>query len=103
MTFDEYVHYIGTPENLQREAGGGSRIDRSAFFRAAFDSARLSADQAAALKWLIARPHGPARMLAISEDWSSDCRRDVPTFARMAAETGMELRIFNRDGQKFSA
>jgi len=42
-------------------------------------------------------------MLAISEDWSSDCRRDVPTFARIAAETGMELRIFNRDGQKFSA
>lgn len=42
-------------------------------------------------------------MLAISEDWSSDCRRDVPTFARIAALTGMELRIFNRDGQKFSS
>jgi hypothetical protein len=42
-------------------------------------------------------------MLVISEEWSSDCRRDVPTFARMAADTGMELRIFPRDGQKFSA
>lgn len=103
MTFDEYVSYIGTPENLQREGSGGPRIDRSAFFRAAFDNARLTADQAAALKWLVAQPHGPARMLAISEDWSSDCRRDVPTFARIAAESGMELRIFNRDGQKFSA
>jgi hypothetical protein len=41
-------------------------------------------------------------MLVISEDWSSDCRRDVPTFARIAADTGMELRIFNRDGQKAS-
>jgi Thioredoxin len=103
MTFDEYVSYIGTPENLQREASGGPRTDRSGFFRAAFDTLRLSADQTAALKWLVAQPRGPARMLAISEDWSSDCRRDVPTFARMAAETGMELRIFNRDGQKFSA
>src|SRR6478672_5845772 len=103
MTFDEYVSYIGTPENLQREGSGGPRIDRSAFFRAAFDNARLTAAQAAALKWLVAQPHGPARMLAISEDWSSDCRRDVPSFARIAAESGMELRIFNRDGQKFSA
>ena len=41
-------------------------------------------------------------MLAISEDWSSDCRRDVPVFARIADTTGMELRIFNRDGQEFS-
>jgi hypothetical protein len=42
-------------------------------------------------------------MLVISEDWSSDCRRDVPTFARIAEVTGMELRIFNRDGQRFSS
>ena len=41
-------------------------------------------------------------MLALSEDWSSDCRRDVPTFARIAADTGMELRIFDRDGQRYS-
>ena len=41
-------------------------------------------------------------MLVISEDWSSDCRRDVPTFARIAAETGMDLRVFNRDGQVIS-
>jgi len=104
MTFDEYVRSISSPQNLQREGSGGApRIDRGAFFRQAFDQARLTADQSAALKWLVAQLNGPARMLAISEDWSSDCRRDVPTFARMAAETGMELRIFNRDGQKFSA
>jgi hypothetical protein len=104
MTFDEYVRYIGSPENLQREGSGGSpRIDRSAFFRHAFDRSRLTPDQSAALKWLVGQPNGPARMLAISEDWSSDCRRDVPTFARMAAETGIELRIFNRDGHTISA
>jgi hypothetical protein len=104
MTFDEYVTSIGTPENLKREAtGGGARVDYSAFFREAFASSRLNDAQAVALKWLVAQPNAPARMLVISEDWSSDCRRDVPTFARIAAETGMELRIFHRDGQRFSS
>jgi broad specificity phosphatase PhoE len=103
MTFDEYVAYIGTPENLAREgSGGAARRDFSGFFREAFAKSHLTEAQIAALKWLVAQPGGPAKMLAISEDWSSDCRRDVPTFARIAAETGMELRIFRRDGQKFS-
>ena len=103
MTFDEYVSYVATPENLQREGSGGApRVDRSAFLRSAFERSRLRDDQAAALRWLVAQPNGPANMLVISEEWSSDCRRDVPTFARMAAETGMQLRIFTRDGQRFS-
>jgi hypothetical protein len=49
----------------------------------------------------VAQPNGPAKMLVISEEWSSDCRRDVPIFARIAAATGMELRIFTRDGQQY--
>jgi hypothetical protein len=103
MTFDEYVAYIGTPENLAREGSGGStRRDFSAFFREAFEKTHLTDAQLEAWSWLCAQPGGPAKMLAISEDWSSDCRRDVPVFARIAAGTGMELRIFCRDGQKFS-
>jgi hypothetical protein len=103
MTFDEYVAYIGTPENLAREGSGGTvRRDFSGFFRNAFEKSHLTDAQLTALKGLAAQPGGPAKMLVISEDWSSDCRRDVPTFARIAAETGMELRIFPRDGQKFS-
>ena len=101
MTFAEYVAFIGTPENLQREATLGPRQDYSGFFREAFEQARLTEDQKAALTWLVAQPNGPAKMLVISEEWSSDCRRDVPVFARIAAETGMELRIFPRDGQRF--
>jgi hypothetical protein len=101
-TFDEYVAYLGTPENLGREANNAARVDRSGFFREAFERTRLTDEQTAALQWLVAQPNAPARMLAISEDWSSDCRRDVPTFARIAASSGMELRIFNRDGQKYS-
>ena len=101
MTFDEYVAFIGSPENLRRGANSGPRQDLSAFFREAFEKTRLTDDQEAALKWLVAQPNGPARMLAISEEWSSDCQRDVPVFARIAAATGMELRIFTRDGQQY--
>lgn len=110
MTFDEYVKYAGSPENLAREAFGGylpdggsfgaPRKDNSAVFRDRYAKARLSDEQAAAIKWLAAQPNGPAKILVISEDWSSDCRRDVPVLARLAEAGGMELRIFNRDGKK---
>ena len=103
MTFDEYVAFMATPENLRREGSGGApRVDRSEFFRQAFAESRLTDAQTAALEWIVAQPNGPSKMLVISEEWSSDCRRDVPTFARMAADGGMDLRIFPRDGQKFS-
>ena len=101
MTFDEYVAYIGSPENLRRAGSTGPRRDLSGFFREAFEQARLTEDQTAALKWLVAQPNGPAKMLVVSEEWSSDCQRDVPVFARIAAESGMELRIFTRDGQEY--
>jgi len=109
-TFEEYVKYTGSPENLAREAfgsyypDGGSigaaRRDNSAVFRERYARARLTDHQAAAIKWLAAQPDGPAKILVISEDWSSDCRRDVPMLARLAEAGGLELRIFNRDGKK---
>lgn len=103
MTFDQYVAYIGTPENLGREStGGAARRDYSHFFAEAFRNSRLTDYQIEALSRLASMRGGPAKLVVISEDWSSDCRRDVPTFARIAAVTGMELRIFRRDGQKFS-
>jgi hypothetical protein len=104
MTFDQYVAYIGTPENLAREGSRGvPRRDFSDALRAAHAATRLSEAQAAALKWLASRPDGPARLLVIAEEWSSDCRRDVPTLARVAEAAGLELRIFRRDGRRFSA
>lgn len=110
MTFDEYVRYAGSAENLAREAWGGyfpdsgsfgaPRKDNSAVFRERYARTRLSDCQVAAIKWLAAQPGGPAKILVISEDWSSDCRRDVPALARLAEAGGLELRIFNRDGKK---
>lgn len=104
LTFEQYLAYIGTPENLAREGSQGSpRRDWAAHVRAWYEATRLSEAQGAALRWLASRPHGPAKVLAISEDWSSDCRRDVPVLARMAEAAGFDLRIFRRDGQRFSA
>jgi len=110
MTFDEYVTYTGSPENLAREGWGGyfpdagsiaaARKDNSAVFRERYARTRLTDHQTAAIRWLAAQPKGPAKILVISEDWSSDCRRDVPPLARLAEAGGLELRIFNRDGKK---
>src|SRR5262245_54171260 len=111
MTFDEYVRYAGSADNLAREGFGGSyfpdsgsrggaRKDNSSLFRERYARARLSDHQAAAIKWLVSQPAGPAKMLVISEDWSSDCRRELPILQRLAEAGGMEMRIFNRDGKK---
>jgi len=104
MTFDQYVAYTATPENLAREASGAGRSPEwGEFLRKAYDAVHLSEAQQAAWKWLVAQPGGPARALAVSEEWSSDCRRDIPLLAKVAATAGLDLRIFPRDGQRFSA
>ncbi len=110
MTFDEYVTYAGSAENLARAAWGGyfpdsgsfgaPRKDNSATLRERYARTRLADYQTAAITWLARQPHGPARVLVISEDWSSDCRRDVPVLTRLAEAGGLDLRIFNRDGTK---
>jgi hypothetical protein len=109
-TFEEYVKYIATPDNLSREGFGGyyadagskavPRKDNSAVFRERYARARLTVYQTAGIRWLAAQPGGPANMLVISEDWSSDCRRDLPMLARLAEAGGLHMRIFNRDGQR---
>ena len=102
-TFGEYVKYTGSPENLAREALGYYFWDRqgnSAILRERYARARLTDGQAGAIRWLVGQPGGPTKVLVIAEDWSSDCRRDLPYLQRLAEAGGMELRIFNRDGRK---
>jgi hypothetical protein len=104
MTFDEYVRFAGTPENLAREGTTlgvpAPRKDWSGFLKDRHANAGLTATQVAAIRWLAAQPNGPAKVLVLSEDWSSDCRRDVPYLERLAEAGGLELRIFNRDGDR---
>jgi len=110
MTFDEYVKFTGSPENLAREGFDirrfslvRPRVDWSGYLRERHARARLGDDQKAAITWLAAQRGGPSKVLVISEDWSSDCRRDVPYLARLAEAGGLELRIFNRDGDTMHA
>jgi hypothetical protein len=107
MTFDEYVTFAGSPGNLAREGFDirrfslvRPRLDWSRYLRERYDRARLTDEQVAAVRWLAAQPGGPARIAVISEDWSSDCRRDVPYLARLAEAGGLQLRIFTRDGDR---
>jgi hypothetical protein len=103
MTFEQWLRDIATPENLAREASMGlPRREWSGHIRAWYEATRLSEAQAAAVRWLTGRPGGPAKLLVIAEEWSSDCRRDVPVLAHIAEAGGLELRIFRRDGQHFS-
>ena len=51
------------------------------------------------MTWLAAQPGGPAKIAVIAEDWSSDCRRDLPYLARLAEAGGLEMRVFIRDGE----
>lgn len=103
MTFDQYMRFIGTPGNLAREAGwwrGPERVDWSGPLRTWYDGLRLPDHQVAAIRWLAAQPEGPAKVLVIAEEWSSDCRRDVTILGRLAEAAPFELRIFPRDGQR---
>jgi thioredoxin family protein len=110
MTFDEYVTFTGSPANLSREGFDvrrfslvRPRVDWSGYLRDRHAKARLTDGQVAAIRWLGAQPGGPAKIVVLSEDWSSDCRRDVPYLARLAEAGGLELRIFTRDGDTMLA
>ncbi len=106
MTFDRYVKYAGTPENLEREAGwsrGPQRIDFSGRLREWYEQVGLSDAQTSAIRWLAAQPDGPAKILAISEEWSSDCRRDVPMLAHLADAGGMDCASSHATGRRSAA
>ncbi|MCC6237448.1 MAG: thioredoxin family protein [Dehalococcoidia bacterium] len=104
LTFEAYLDDIATPENLAREGSdGATRSDQSGWMRQWYAGLALTDAQAASMRDLASRPDGPAHVLVISEEWSSDCRRDVPVVARLAEAGGLDLRVFNRDGQRFGA
>src|SRR3970040_2655084 len=57
----------------------------------------LSDDDAAAFRRLAEKGNGPARVLALGEDWCPDVFRGLPVMVRIAEAAGMDLRIFPRD------
>jgi thiol-disulfide isomerase/thioredoxin len=78
-----------------------SAIDRNqARFQDNYDGTQIAAEDSAALKALMAKPNGPAKMLVLGEAWCPDVFRGAPVFARIAEATGMETRFFFRDQNK---
>lgn len=103
-TFEQYLEFTGSPENLQREGSDGAvRHDWTAYLRERYHRTRLTEAQVAAFRRLTSQPNGPAKILMIAEEWSSDCRRDLPVVQRLAEAGDLELRIFTRDGVRFGA
>jgi hypothetical protein len=82
MTWDQYKAHVKR---------------NGAKFQYNYDETQLSDDDAAAFKRLVELPNGPARVLALGEDWCPDVFRGLPVIVRIAEAAGMDLRIFPRD------
>lgn len=95
------IESVVTPERYQQGISWKEwmeQIDRNQDkFTENYESATLNADDVAALKALMAKPHGPAKVLALGEAWCPDVFRGLPVMARLCEETGLELKIFFRD------
>lgn len=66
-------------------------------FQYNYDQTVIGGADVAAFRRLAEAPNGPARVLALGEDWCPDVFRGMPVMARIAEAAGMELRIFPRD------
>jgi hypothetical protein len=53
--------------------------------------------EVAAIKALMAKPGGPAKVLALGEAWCPDVVRGMPVIAKLCEATGLDLKIFFRD------
>jgi len=66
-------------------------------FELYYKDSPLSAEDISFFKKAAAAPNGPARILALAEAWCGDVYRELPSVARIAEATGMDLRVFLRD------
>src|SRR5580658_4094002 len=66
-------------------------------FEESYKTVPLTEDDLAFFRKAAALPRGPAKILAIAEAWCGDVYRELPTLARIAEASGMDLRVFLRD------
>ncbi|MGA9884736.1 MAG: thioredoxin family protein [Candidatus Acidiferrales bacterium] len=66
-------------------------------FELYYNDSALTTDDISFFKKAAALPNGPAKILALAEAWCGDVYRELPTVARIAEATGIDLRIFLRD------
>ena len=62
-----------------------------------YSATTLNEDDVAKIKAAMAKPNGPAKVLALGEAWCPDVFRGMPVMARLAEATGLDLKIFFRD------
>ena len=82
LTYQQYIESI--KQNQDR-------------FQMNYEGTTVSEADATALRALVAKENGPAKMLVLGEDWCPDVYRGLPVLAKIAEAAGMELRVFPRD------
>lgn len=93
---------VVTPERFEAGMTWASYLDEKVQrnkqkFQYNYDETTVSEGDAAAFKKLVGSPNGPAKALALGEDWCPDVFRGLPVLVRIAEAAGMELRVFPRD------
>jgi thiol-disulfide isomerase/thioredoxin len=73
-----------------------AKVNRDKFEKF-YNDPPLTGDDLAFFQRAAAQPEGPAKILALAEDWCGDVYRELPTIVRIAEATGADLRIFRRD------
>ena len=91
VTPQRFVQGLSYPDFLAQASVNRDKFELS------YQTVPLSADDVAFFRKAKAHPHGPDRILVLAEAWCGDVYRELPTAAKIAEETGMELRIFLRD------
>ncbi len=91
-TWQEYLDYIGSEENLNRPGPRGKRKDNTEKFRRNTEEYNMSDAHISTLRSL-----PKLKLLAIGEDWCPDVWRGFPVIARIAEIAGWEARFFQRD------
>jgi len=92
---------VVTPERLTQGISykqWADQIDRNQEkFQYNYDAMEPNADDVAAIKAAMAKPGGPATVLALGEAWCPDVVRGMPVIAKLCEATGLDLKIFFRD------
>jgi Thioredoxin len=71
-------------------------VNRDRFERN-YENPVLTEEDLAFFRKVSALQNGPRKLLAIAEAWCGDVYRELPTVARIAESSGIDLRIFLRD------
>jgi len=92
---------VVTPARFEQGLKYPEFLDQLTVNRDKFDqyyqNSPVNAADLAFFKSAAEAPDGPAKVLAIGEDWCGDVYRELPTVARICEAAGMELRVFLRD------